>query len=290
MLKSYRSFFFVNNHLLLSDFYPMKKNKNFLVWQFYAPTPDSELLPTISYIIGTMHIRDERAFQFEQIFLQKITACEVFATEFDLDDTQVVSVTQALMLPLGISLQSLMPPKLYKRINDVVKKQTGMDLMPFNFMKPIAVTNFLSEFVLSKDRMLSLDETLWQFAKEQRKILRGIETFNEQLDILEKMSIDDQIKGLKDVVRNFPKFRKQLLNMTKLYEKADIAQLYKVAKQTAKGGRKILLYDRNTLMADRIAEFSEQNTICVAIGAGHLAGKKGVLHLLKQKGFVVKPA
>ena len=267
----------------------MKKNKNSLVWQFYAPATDLEQLPKVSYIIGTMHIRDERAFQFEQLFMDKISACEVFATEFDLDDTQVVSVTQALMLLPGTSLQTLMHPKLFKRINDVLKKQTGMELTTFNFMKPIAVTNFLSEFVLSKDRMLSLDETLWHFAKEHQKILRGIETFNEQLEILEKMSIDDQIKGLKDVVKNFPKFRKQLLNMTKLYEKADISQLYKVAKQTAKGGRKVLLYDRNTLMADRIADFSAQNTICVAVGAGHLAGKKGVLHLLKQKGFVVKP-
>ncbi len=268
----------------------MKKNKNSLVWQFYSPTSDSETPPKISYMIGTMHIRDERAFQFEQIFFNKIMSCDVFATEFDLDDTQAVSVASALMLPLGSSLQSLIHHKLYKRINDVLRKQTGMDLMQFNYMKPIAVTNFLSEFVLSNDRMLSLDETLWQFAKSHQKILRGIETFGEQLEILEKMAIDDQIKGLKDVIRNFPKFRKQLLNMTKLYEKADIAQLYKIAKQTAKGGQKILLYDRNALMVDRIAELSEQNTICVAVGAGHLAGKKGVLHLLKQKGFVVKPA
>jgi uncharacterized protein YbaP (TraB family) len=42
-------------------------------------------------------------------------------------------------------------------------------------------------------------------------------------------------------------------------------------------------------MANRIAEFTNQHTIFAAIGAGHLGGKKGVLRLLKKKGFTVKP-
>lgn len=266
----------------------MKKKKNTLVWQFYKET--QSVKSSVSYIIGTMHIRDERAFQFEPIFFEKIQACDVFATEFDLDDAQVYAISSALMLPFGTTLQTIIPSGLYNRINKVLKKQTSISLEQFNYLKPIAISNFLSEFVLSNDRMLSLDETLWQFAKANNKILRGIETFDEQLDILQKMPIEDQLKALKEVVRNFPKFRQQLLDMANLYEKADIEQLFKIAQKTAKGGRKLLLYDRNELMVKRIIEFTGQQTICAAIGAGHLAGKKGVLRLLKQQGFKVKPA
>jgi hypothetical protein len=42
-------------------------------------------------------------------------------------------------------------------------------------------------------------------------------------------------------------------------------------------------------MSDRISNFAKQNTIFVAIGAGHLSGQKGVLNLLKQNGFSVNP-
>ncbi len=266
----------------------MKKKKNTLVWQFYKEAENGQ--SAISYIIGTMHIKDERAFQFESVFFEKILACDIFATEFDLDDAQAYAISSALMLPFGTTLDTIIPTNLYNRINKVIKKQTGMGLEQFNYFKPIAISNFLSEFVLSNDRMLSLDETLWQFAKDNNKILRGIETFDEQLDILQKMPIGDQLKALKDVVRNFPKFRQQLLNMARLYEKADIEQLFKAAHKTAKGGRKLLLYDRNELMVNRIIECAGSQTICVAVGAGHLAGKKGVLRLLKQQGFKVKPA
>ena len=270
----------------------MNKKNNTLIWQFYPSVNKGNEVGEIenpSYIIGTMHVRDARAFQFEQIFFDKIQACEVFATEFDLENAQIAPVENAMLLPQNETLKSLIPNKLYNRINDVVKKQAGIDLMQFDNYKPIAITNLLTQGILSEDRLLSLDETLWHFAKENGKILRGIETFTEQLEILNDIPVDDQIKSLKEIARNFNKFRKQLLKMAQIYEQADISKLYKAAKQTAKGSRKMMIYDRNEIMAERIAELSTQNTVCAAIGAGHLAGKKGVLRLLKLKGYIVKP-
>ena len=241
-----------------------------------------------SYILGTMHVRDARAFQFEHLFYDKIQECEAFATEFNLDDMQ--SQTDfTLSLPNGLQLSDVIKSKTFERISRVVEQKMGMPLIHFNALKPIIITNMLTESALSSDRLMSLDETLWRFASENGRILRGIETFEEQVEILNKMSLDEQIKGLKDLTANFSKFRKQLLRMTKLYETADIQKLYKAAKKTAKGSRRLLLYDRNEIMAQRIAEMSKEMSLCAAIGAGHLAGQKGVLRLLKNKGFKVKP-
>ena len=78
--------------------------------------------------------------------------------------------------------------------------------------------------------------------------------------------------------------------MTELYEQSDILKLYKVTRKQAKGMRKILLFNRNDLMAKRIAQFASEQSLFASIGAGHLAGEKGVLRLLKKKhGFKVKP-
>ena len=264
----------------------MNKKKNTLVWAVYT----EGVAEATSYIVGTMHVRDERAFTFDASFYEKILACEVFATEFALDDAKESDVNESMYLQEGQSLKLLIPNKLYNALNQLLAKRVGMELSNFNHFKPIMITNLLTENILSNDRMFSLDETLWNFAKENGKILRGIETFEEQILVLKSMSLDDQIKGLKDLTKNFSQFRKQLIQMTKLYEKADITELYKAAKRSSKGGRKLLLYDRNVVMADRIEEMMKRNSVCAAIGAGHLAGKKGVLKLLKDKGFKVKPA
>lgn len=260
----------------------MKKNKNSLVWQI------TEGGQNPSYILGTMHVRDARAFQFEHLFYEKILNCEAFATEFNLDDIQN-QTDFTLSMSNDLQLQNIIKPKTFAKISRVVEQKMGLPLVHFNNLKPIIVTNMLTESVLSSDRLMSLDETLWRFASENGRILRGIETFEEQVEILNKMSLDEQIKGLKDLASNFSKFRKQLLNMTRLYEQADILKLYKVAKKTAKGNRRLLLYDRNHIMAQRIADMSREMSLCTAIGAGHLAGQKGVLNLMKKKGFAVKP-
>jgi len=53
--------------------------------------------------------------------------------------------------------------------------------------------------------------------------------------------------------------------------------------------RKMMIDDRNFIMADRIAKMTSQQTAFVAVGAGHLGGKKGVLRLLKLKDIKLKP-
>jgi uncharacterized protein len=267
-----------------------KMKKNTLVWQIKPPKTgqNTEGPQKASYIIGTMHVRDASAFKFEKIFKKKILKCQAFATEFNLDEAQNDNGFSFLM-PYNLRLIELVEPQITEKISRVVEKRLGVPLTHFNSMKPIVVTNMLTESILSNDRMQSLDETLWRFAAENGRILRGIETFAEQVEILNNMSISEQLDGLKEVTNNFSKFRRQLLGMTKFYEKADIQKLYKAAKKTTKGNRDLLLFDRNEVMAQRIAALSSEMTLCAAIGAGHLAGKKGVLRLLKNKGFTVKP-
>ncbi|MBL7818199.1 MAG: TraB/GumN family protein [Saprospiraceae bacterium] len=268
----------------------MKKNKNSLVWRIHTVPNDStegERITKPSYILGTMHVKDARAFQFERLFYEKILSCDTFATELNLDEVQQ-SHNFSFHLPEGILLTDLIKPKLYAKISQIIEQKIGAPLAYFNTMKPIVLTNMLTESTLSNDRLLSLDETLWRFAADNGRILRGIETLDEQIDVLNKMSLTDQVKGLKDMVYNLPKFKRQLLKMTDLYEQADIQQLYKSAKRTAKSSRRLLVYDRNVLMANRIAEICQTTSLCAAIGAGHLAGEKGVLRLLKKKGFIVE--
>ena len=109
------------------------------------------------------------------------------------------------------------------------------------------------------------------------------------IEILSKISLDFQVKSLNWMAKNFKQFKKQLMKMTADYEASDIQKLFRSAKKNSKGLRKILLYDRNKIMAKRIAEMAREQSIFVAIGAGHLGGLKGVLRLLKKEGLKIRP-
>ena len=262
----------------------MNKKKNSLLWKISGKD-----LPGDSYVFGTMHVSDERAFTFESFVHEKIKECDAFALEFNLETANTNVTAEMMSLPDGLTLESMIRPKKFKKINKRFVRFTGYDLRQFNRSLPMQITNMMAEVVLSKDRLKSLDESLFQFAKEEEKILLGIETFEEQLEIMAKIPVESQLKSLLKTFKSFKQFRKQVLKMAELYEKADIQQLYKSSKKSAGSERKLLIYDRNKIMADRIAMMISEQTVVCAIGAAHLAGKKGVLRYLKMKGLEVKP-
>jgi uncharacterized protein len=262
----------------------MKKKKQTLLWQF-----NTEGASLTHFIIGTMHSKDNRVFKHVEKNYSVIQKCDIFATEFPLDDAADIDIQQYMMLPEGKTLKSILTPNLHKKTMTLFKKKLQLDLDQFEPFSPFFLTNILSENALNSDNFLSLDETMWQFAKKEGKILRGLETLNEQLDILKKMSLTDHIKSLKEIVTKHDKFRKKLQNMVKLYEKQDIVALYQLAKKTTQCNRKLMLYDRNEVMVERIMALSKENSLCAAVGAGHLYGKKGILNLLQKRGFRVNP-
>ena len=104
-----------------------------------------------------------------------------------------------------------------------------------------------------------------------------------------QLDLKEQAKSLKQLANNFGKYKQELKDTTNLYVEGDIYQLLKKVKRTAGGMRRVLLYDRNVRMAQKIIEIAKNGSLFAAVGAGHLAGKKGMLRELKKHGCTIKP-
>lgn len=261
----------------------MSKKKYSLLWSISKEDSSS------SYLFGTMHVMDQRAFRYKELVEEKILECEVYAAEMNLDEANQAAMAETMDLDADVSLKTLLKPKVYKRLQKLFEKQVGMPLELFEKSQPIMVSNILTESQLSRDMPLSLDASLWHFAKAAEKTTVGIESFEEQLQVLASIPLDYQLKGLKDLVRNFKKTRKQLFKLTRIYERGDIQSLWKQTKKQAGGIRKLMIYDRNKIMAKRIANIAREQTVFAAVGAGHLSGGKGIIRLLKKEGFRLRP-
>lgn len=262
----------------------MKKKQKTLIWRFYT-----EGSSTVNYLIGTMHVTDNQAFTFEEKMKKRILDCTMFATEFNLDDADLHLAQAAMLLPKGQTLSEILSKKLYEKLNIFVKKRLNDAVSNYEYFKPIIFSKLITDAILSNDRLLPLDDVLFQFAKENGRILRGVETFDEQIHILNEMPIEAQVKSLKDMIAGFPKVRRELLKTAEWYAEADLEHLYKAARGSMKGSRKLMIFDRNQLMCNRLADMAAENTVCAAIGAGHFWGEKGVLNGLRKKGFIVVP-
>jgi len=241
-----------------------------------------------SYLFGTMHLQNEAAFTYKDIVQEKINECSAFATEFKLDDADQELMTKYMNLPKGLLLENLLSPKKFARIDAFLQSKLNLPLIAFNQSKPLVISNLITASIFQNDMDLALDVYLYQYAKMQGKTLLGIETFDEQMEVLQKIPLDTQVKSLKKLIENFDEHRIEMNDLANLYIKGDTKQLYKITKKSTKGFRKVMLYDRNRIMAERIVKLIENESTCLAIGAAHLEGQKGVLKLLKKANVKVK--
>lgn len=261
-----------------------KKSKNSLLWQITG-----KKIPGTSYLFGTMHVKDERAFSLIEPLQKVIDTCDAFATEFNLKEAESGVESNAMDLPDNKVLTDFMSEKKYQRMRKIFIKYFEFDIDILKSAMPLIISNALSAQTLMTDREVNLDQYLWQYAESREKVTLGIETFAEQLQILHAIPLDYQLKALSDISKNISSFSKEHQKMTALYARQDIRQMYQSTKKSIGRARKILLYNRNIIMAERIERMAQEQTLFSAIGAAHLAGKKGVLKLLKDAGLKVKP-
>ena len=259
-------------------------NKKSLLWQIDHPDFTGSC-----YLFGTMHVQDQRAFRFVEPVLEVMDSCAVFATEFNLDEaTQGISPNY-LRLPGQQSYHDFLTAKQIGKLQKVVQQQVNLDIQPYLTMKPLVLIQLITAFLLQKDEQYSLDEYLFRQARQRGISCVGLETYAEQLEILNQLPLENQFKSLVAISKNFKRFRKQLLKTTTAYESADVQQIFKAAKKSAQGMRKILLYNRNALMTERFLNLARENSLLAAVGAGHLGGKKGVLRQLKMANCRIFP-
>lgn len=258
----------------------MSDSKNSMLWRLRG-----EGFPPFSYVFGTMHAQDQRVFRLEQRIKGYIQDCEAFAAEMHLEQAAAAGVEHSFFLPPGQSLADLLSPREYIRLQRLLEKSFHTDIRRVDRLQPIMLANWISGQALSRDRLLALDHVLWEFAREEGKKLFGIETHDRQRELLESLSVEDQLPSLRRLIRSWSAARRQMLRLTDLYERGDLRQLHRSAKAQMGKWRRRMIYERNQDMAAEIVRLAADFPLFAAIGAGHLWGGKGVLRLLKQAGL-----
>jgi uncharacterized protein YbaP (TraB family) len=261
----------------------MSKANNSLFWELQHPDA-----PAPSYLFGTMHVRDERVFVAIDYLNQYLQQCDAFAAEFNFEQADFARIQQAARLPAGVSLRTALSPSIYNKLARVVERELQQPLAALEQLSPMLLLNLLAEAQLNNDHQVALDRVLYDLAAQANKQLLGLETFEEQLAVFEAFKLKEQLRSLKQVATNFERYRRHLKKTTLAYINGDIHRLYQSSKRSIGGMRRVLLYDRNQKMAARFAVFAQEQALFAAIGAGHLAGQKGVLRLLKQRGYQLR--
>ncbi len=119
--------------------------------------------------------------------------------------------------------------------------------------------------------------------------LGGLETFEEQMQIMKSLKSKDIEKQIIEMLHHPSKFGRSMDKVFKYYLKGKARKLQKEAKKNTKGNSSILIDKRNKIMTSRILEIIKQNDKnFFSFGAGVLSGPTGITTLLKKQGIFVE--
>lgn len=240
-----------------------------------------------SYVFGTMHVRDDIAYTHTTKAINALIKCQEFKTEIDLNAAKSQITAKDYFFNDGATLKDHLRPVDYAKARAIIAKAFDIELDTLSRLLPILIVNKIMENELGDENPLPLDSYLWQEAENYKLTTGGLETIAEQIATLRGLDVGEQLRMFKRLCRNITKFRKSTAKLTELYAVQDIQELYVRTAKSLGSSRKPLLYLRNQKMADRIA--GNMTVSCFyAVGAAHLAGQKGVLNLLKQKGLQIR--
>lgn len=262
-----------------------------LLWKIEKPGQPA------SHIFGTMHVGDPRVINLAPEAERAFKNADRFAMEVLMNFQAMGAITSGSYFNDGRTLASVMDGADYDRLIQLLQQQRGLPESAVKHMRPWVVIMIL---MMPADGQLgsgdALDMVLYRRAALRSIPLLGLETAEEQIAIFDTLSIDEQVWMLNKSVADFELIDGLLAQMLDAYLAGDLAALMTMQRQYDDPESDIdnrlmlaMLDQRNLRMVERMQHFLQQGNAFIAIGALHLPGERGVLHLLEKSGYSVTP-
>ena len=241
-----------------------------------------------SFLIGTMHVNDSTLLPFIEQIQLKFDLIQAYYGEVDLDQMESMSYCLSDQ-STEWSYKKVLSVKRYKQVRRILKQVFSMDLESMDHIPPYMLTQYLSRVMIEKRMTFSMDQELWNRAKNNGIPVYGIETVNEQFQIMTTLDTGDGKKDLKKITANPSRLKSSFKKLMGYYLNQDIQSLYRNSRKSLGKHRKLMINQRNTIMASRLDGIMSNASVMVCLGAAHLYGNFGLLKLLKSKGFTISP-
>jgi uncharacterized protein YbaP (TraB family) len=275
--------------------FSQEKNKNdfnTLLWQI-----SGNGLQRPSYLFGTIHMICSGDAVLSDSMKKVIAGSDVVYFEVDMDNLfEMLGVVRKMKMRNDTTLADLLGKDDYEKVKNYFENKAS--LLPFSILetyKPLLAASMLMEGGTECESPEAMEEVIMKEAKLHGKNVKGLETMAYQMSIFDtipyKMQalqlvkyVDDADKGVTD--------NKEYDKLMQAYKDQDLAKMEELTKTTDMGIANftdILLYNRNRNWVEKLKTILPDQSVVIAVGAGHLPGDKGVINLLRKAGYTVKP-
>ena len=249
-----------------------------------------------SYLMGTVHVQDEKVFNWNDSVYWAMNQAKVAAFELDMNESLNLNLGKEEKEALTDFIFKDFFPKLMATVPaDSLGTKAARDLIPF-------YKSVMGQQLNLENRTHFVDQFLQNYCRKQGVEIVGIESTQEQLNAI----IGSDFDGLSDNLLEFFKkdnwqgeLQKSLDDQQILinaYARHDYDAVCEIMDRTVGVSNNFLLnlYDRlltnrNQIMYDRTKDMVAKGGAFIAVGCGHLCTANGLVAQYRQAGYTVRP-
>ncbi|MFM6926043.1 MAG: TraB/GumN family protein [Ferruginibacter sp.] len=264
-----------------------KTDSNTLLWEI-----SGNGLTAPSYLFGTFHLLCKDDIHFSEALKQAVSTSKEVYLELDMDDPSTIMGAFMLMnMKNGKRLKDLYTPEQYKRVSDFFKDSLKTPLGMFQTMKPEFLIALLYPKMMPCNTTASIEESIMQLAKANKKEIKGLETMAFQASVFDSIPYEKQATELLQTIDSMEHSKKYFSQMITAYLEQRLDKIERIINNPEFGSTEnqdILLDNRNRNWIGQLKGIMKNGAVFVAVGAGHLVGEAGLIALLRAEGYTVK--
>lgn len=250
-----------------------------------------------AFLFGSIHIAKPDFYPMSPKVEAAYKAADTVMVEADTTDVQAMqAMLPKLMYAAPDKLQNHLTPATWTEFQSLFgpAAEQLQNLKPFLVLSAITI-QVAAQLGYSPEQ--GIDLHFIKRSKEDKKTLLELESLTFQANIMGSLSDEEGNSLIASLVDSIKKREivSELNSLVDAWKAADaeaIAKLFIESGNKDAGSKRItkmLLDDRNEGMANKINQtMASGKKLFVVVGAGHLAGEKSVIDLLKKQGLEVK--
>lgn len=252
-----------------------------------------------SYLIGTMHVSSKIAFNLPDSFYIAVRSAQVVALETNPEtwqDDMSKYETGGGYTPYGYS-GFFSRPDEYFTINTLKFYKYDSKIERSLYSNPSTINNLLYRSYGNESSDFEedtyLDMYIYQCGKKWGKRVTGVENYGESMKLM--------AEAYKDAAKDKERKERSYGDQDEEYSADKLQEAYRSGNldlldsinrynSVSKAFDEKFLYRRNDIQAMNIDSILRSgSSLFVGVGAAHLPGERGVIEILRKKGYKLRP-
>jgi uncharacterized protein YbaP (TraB family) len=247
-----------------------------------------------SYLFGTMHVSSKKAFHLSDSFYYAIKTCDVVALEqnpqvwqpemYRLEDAQI-----ALKAYTTNGCNDYLNENSFKLSEYESKLKVALSEEP-SIVNGLLYRSYKAAADFEENTYLDL--YIYQTGRKLGKKPAGVEDYLQTekivLEAYEDMKNEKKKKRRSVYDENYYDINNKIQDA---YRRGDLDLMDSLQKLTYESDAFIekFLYKRNEIQANSIDTIIKKQALFVGVGAAHLPGSRGVIEILRNMGYILRP-